>query len=346
MDKNTDPMVFRQAANLMLLDYICGYLDRFSSDIVFQFREVNGVTRMIGLFGVNNSLCMGAAGVTAAAGKAAGMAAKAGGAGGMLAAAKAAGSAAVSAALNAKGPEPVLHSAGAAGGDVGGAGTGSSSGSLNSSMNAYGASSMTGGAAYGAGYGAGMMPTGLGDASAYGMGHSLSIDSIKYMSSSAATAIMNLDIKRMRLDLNALCFSEFEINHMVARIKMITQSLRERRIQVVPDDKFNKDMDIKYIRELPNFEELRMRRRAAIRRKIIQHRIERRIIARAMEWPPRADRIWKNIDVSAKSIDDLTESAPTESKRRSQDITRKKQPVLEKEPPENVPELRMRLRNQ
>ncbi len=298
---------------------------------------------MVGLFGVNNSLCMGAAGVTAAAAKGAALAGKAAGGGGMLGAAKAAGAAAVSAALNAKGPEPVLHNAGVAGGgDVGGAG--SSSAGLNSSMNAYGASSssMTGGA----GYGGAMMPTGLGDASAFGMGHSLGIDSIKYMSSSSASAIMNLDMKRMRLDLNALCFSEFEINHLVARIKMITQSLRENRIKVVPDDKFNKDMDIKYIKELPNFDELRMRRRAAIRRKIIQRRIERRIIARAMEWPPRADRLWKTVDVSAKSIDDLTDSAPSESRRRTQEITRKRPPVLEKEIPENVPELRMRLRNQ
>ena len=147
-----DPMVYRQASNLMLVDYICGYLDRFSDDMVFQFRKVNGVVRMIGIAGVNNYRCFGS------------------------------------------------------------------------------------------------VKNAVADTS----GHMLTLGSIKVMSASAAAALQRLDVKNMRLQLNELCFSEAELDHMVNRIKMLTQSLKENKIFVVPDNQFHQALDIPYLRDIHN----------------------------------------------------------------------------------------------
>lgn len=147
LTKHIDPVVYKQASDLMLLDYLCGNLNRTDAGLSYQLSEINGTMHITGLTGVDNCYCMG-------------------------------------------------------------------------------------------------------NLAASAMGHGISSDNIRFISATSARALQTLDIKRMLLDLNSLYFSEAEIKHLVSRVKMITQSLRDHRIRVVNDNAFDKNMNLAYMDRL------------------------------------------------------------------------------------------------
>jgi hypothetical protein len=204
--KHIDPVVYKQASDLMLLDYICGNLDRADTDLSCQLAEINGFMHITGLVGTDN-----------------------------------------------------IYS--------------------------------------------------IGNIEATAFGRSISCDSIKFISATGARALQELDVKRMLLHLNSLYFSEAEINHLVNRVKMITQSLREGRIRVVNDNVFNRNMDISYVRRLhrglvikgTSLDAIENKVRKNIQEKVKRHKrrafinhqkhVEEKKISEALNPPEMANRL-------------------------------------------------------
>ncbi len=54
-----NPAIYKDLASIQIIDYICGNIDRHLGNFIMKFGEVNGETKLVGIYGIDNDLSWG-----------------------------------------------------------------------------------------------------------------------------------------------------------------------------------------------------------------------------------------------------------------------------------------------